>query len=278
MLREVMKSIIGRKTKVLHNGLKTNTLRFESLETRTLLSATDWCSINEYSADAFAVSESDAIEPEILNNIVDTVDDIVSATDGKTSLREAIANAQDGDTITFASSLKGQTITLAGTELTVAKGITIDASSLWDSTNNKPGITINANQQSRVFNISDGTSTEIEVSLKGLTITGGKTSDDGDNGGGIYCDGENLTIVNSTISGNSATGSNSDGGGIYNSGTLTITNCTISGNSASYSGGGIVNEGTLTITNCTISGNSASFGGGGIVNYDRTSCRRQTQF
>ena len=74
-----------------------------------------------------------------------------------------------------------------------------------------------------------------------------------------------LTIVNSTLNGNSAT---QNGGGILNSsGTATLTNVTLSGNSSGGFGvgGGIFNGGTatLTLTNVTISGNSAG-GGGGI--------------
>jgi CSLREA domain-containing protein len=97
-----------------------------------------------------------------------------------------------------------------------------------------------------------------KLSIISSTITGNSARYG--EGGGIYNSGT-LTITNSTISGNNA----SSGGGIYSSGTLTITSSTISGNSAYSSlrgGGGIYNEGTLTITNSTISGNNASSGGG----------------
>jgi hypothetical protein len=70
-----------------------------------------------------------------------------------------------------------------------------------------------------------------------------------------------VTIVNSTISGNSA----GDSGGGINASFLTIMNSTISGNAASYSGGGI-DAGGVVITNSTISGNSAG-SGGGIYHY-----------
>ena len=76
-----------------------------------------------------------------------------------------------------------------------------------------------------------------------------------------------VTILNSTISGNSvggATASQGVGGGIAQvSNLLVVTNSTISGNSAGNSGGGIrVGPGTLTVTNSTISGNSTRSGGG----------------
>ena len=79
-------------------------------------------------------------------------------------------------------------------------------------------------------------------------------------GGGIDANGD-LTIQNTTISGNSAT---TGGGGIEANGDLTIQNSTISGNSATTGGGGIEADGDLTIQNSTISGNSATTGGGGI--------------
>jgi len=79
-------------------------------------------------------------------------------------------------------------------------------------------------------------------------------------GGGIL-NGGTLTIVNSTVSGNSSAGVTDYGGGIANSGTLTITDSALSGNSAA-SGGGISSSGTVTVTDSTLSGNSAASGGG----------------
>jgi hypothetical protein len=80
-----------------------------------------------------------------------------------------------------------------------------------------------------------------------------------------------LTILDSTLSGNSA-GQALDGGGIRSGtfkapGGVTVINSTISGNSASGGGGGIANiYGGVTIVNSTISGDSAGEGGG-IANY-----------
>ena len=91
-------------------------------------------------------------------------------------------------------------------------------------------------------------------------------------GGGIYSDGT-LTIINTTVNGNTAITPSPEegyGGGIYTAGgTLTITGSTISFNFASLWGGGI--NGGGTITDSTISGNTAGGGddhrpgqGGGI--------------
>src|SRR5207248_2806331 len=61
-------------------------------------------------------------------------------------------------------------------------------------------------------------------------------------------------IINSTLSGNSAT----LGGGVYNDGTLTITNSTISGNTASSLGGGVYlhTPHTMSFNNTIVDGNT----------------------
>jgi hypothetical protein len=185
--------------------------------------------------------------------IVTTIND-----NGTGSLRQALADAVDGDTINFNSSLNGQRITLTSGELLVNKSVTISG----------PGatmLTVDANHTSRVFDIASGK----DVTISGLTITNGSAPIGF--GGGIYNDHARLTVSGCTISGNSA--DQGQGGGIYNDGydgsaTMTITNSTISGNSA-WPGGGISNNGTMTITNTTLSGNSDNGYniGGGILNY-----------
>ncbi len=90
-------------------------------------------------------------------------------------------------------------------------------------------------------------------------------------GGGIHLelDGE-VSIVGSTISGNSA----DDGAGIRNNGNLTVSGSTLSGNVASTRGGGIFSNTDLTgmhttsVVNSTISGNTAATVGGGVYNID----------
>ena len=97
--------------------------------------------------------------------------------------------------------------------------------------------------------------------LSGFTVTNGYVSYDG---GGIFCDESSPTIINCTLSGNTAAW----GGGIgcRSSSDPTIENCTLSGNSAYYNGGGIrcYDNSNPTIENCTLSGNSAYYNGGGI--------------
>src|SRR6266511_4130860 len=197
-----------------------------------------------------------------------------TADSGMGSLRQALADANDGDTINFDAAVSG-TITLTSGELLVNDSITISGP-------DADLLAVNGNAASRVFHISSGKT----VTISGLTITNGSASGGtypNNSGGGIFNDhaaltvnncalsgNATLTINNSTLSGNSA---NQYGGGIYNDGTLTgsatltINNSTLSGNSAIDVGGGIYNSGTtccsatLTINNSTLSGNSAFYGG-----------------
>jgi hypothetical protein len=111
-----------------------------------------------------------------------------------------------------------------------------------------------------------------------LTLINTTISDNSALVGGAICNGGMLTIKNSTFSGNVAR--QREGGAIANYGTLIITNNTFSGNTARSSkigsrAGGILNgglfqsSGTLVINNSTFSGNVASEGeAGGIFNVE----------
>jgi hypothetical protein len=176
---------------------------------------------------------------------------------GAGSLRQAIADANDGDTVKFGVS---GTITLTTDQLLVEKSINISG----PGSNN---LAVDGNDASRAFYIGWGRT----VTISGLAITNGHAVD----GGGIWNNHGTLTINNSTLSGNSATNGgcilNDGAGGLGGSATLTINNSTLNGNSAYY-GGVIFNKGlfgsaTITINNSTLSGNSATSFGGGIYNF-----------
>jgi predicted outer membrane repeat protein len=219
---------------------------------------------------------------------VDTLADTVDFADGVTSLREAIfaTNVVPGaDTINFAESLTANgpaTITLTQGELAITDDLEINGTILLqlngiafslitiDASGNDPTPDVNNGDGSRVFNIDDGNSGDLlDVSISGLTLTGGDVG--GFNvGGGAIRSLENLAIIECTVSGNSAyglftSGSYFAGGGIYNRGNLTVTASTISGNSASGDGGAIRTlYGNLLVTGSTLSGNSAGVDGGAI--------------
>ena len=210
--------------------------------------------------------------------------------DGPGSLRQIIAKAKPGSTITFAAGLRG-TILLTGTDLNIGQSLSIRgpgadvlALSRGDSihgiyvldevpvsisglTFKSKSIPSNAGLNNHgkltltncrisgnggVFNARSGTLTLTKTTVLGNTLNA-------INNYGTF------TITDSTVAGNT---SHSRGGGIANYGTLTVTNSTISNNAAPSGGGGIANikGGTLTVTNSTISGNTASGDGGGIFN------------
>ena len=184
---------------------------------------------------------------------------------GDLSLREAIelANANPGaDIITFDTAgvfATPQTITLGGTELAITDALTITGTGASQ-------LTVNGNNASRVFHIDDGTASQIAVAISDLTISGGAVLLAGTDGGGGILNREQLTISDSTISGNSVQ-NGGGGGGIDSYGAMTVSSCTISGNTAPFAGG-ILTRGSATITSSTISGNSAKYFGGGIDAHD----------
>jgi hypothetical protein len=79
----------------------------------------------------------------------------------------------------------------------------------------------------------------------------------GGSGAGVLNYLGDLTVTDSTISGNKA----NSGGGLFNySGNLTVQNSTISKNSAKFYGGGIYDHGPLTQSGNSFSKNKAKFG------------------
>ena len=190
------------------------------------------------------------------------------------SLREAVALVQNGgqfDTITFADTLAGQTITLADGEIKIKSNVTI----------NGLGVTINAANQSRIFNIAGTSRNVIDVTIDGLTLTSGISKTQGGAvylqhanvamtnvavssstalyGGAIYVAGGSLSMTGGSFSGNTAT----CGGVLYvANGSLTITDGSYSGNSATYGGAIYLANGTLTMLGTTVDNNTANWGGG----------------
>jgi hypothetical protein len=171
---------------------------------------------------------------------------------GSGSLRQALADANDDDTIDFAVT---GTIGLTSGELLVNKSITVSG----------PGaetFAVNGNAKSRVFHIGSGKT----VSILGLTITNGYTTG---YGGGIRNEQATLTLNSCTISNNSS--SSNAGGAIHNDAenmghaTLVINDCLVINNS----GGGIYNDGvkagtaTLEITDSILANN---YSGNAIYN------------
>ena len=200
---------------------------------------------------------------DLIHTVTSTGDD---ASD-PTTLRGALALAEDGDTIDFALSTPA-TILLTSGELVVNQSVTITG----------PGqdqLTVDANGQwDRVFLVippDPDWTLEKTVTISGLTIANGRNVQ----GGGIYQLRGTLTLRDCTLRDNFA---GDAGGGVFiANGTLVITRCTLSDNTVGavdenlYTGGAVaflvegekdrINVTTLAIENSLLTRNTALYGG-----------------
>jgi hypothetical protein len=188
--------------------------------------------------------------------VTSTLDDGSAGT-----LRHAVLFSCPGSTITFDSTAfaaggSPYTLTL-GSELFINKNLTITGPTA-------SRVILSGGGATRVFSIASG----FTVNISNLTVSGGQAN----MGGGVYNLG-NLTISNMTFTGNAAVGGSGEGGAIDSEGgSLTLVNSTLSNNTAETDGGGLLSCGnsTVTLVNVTITGNRAdsdnngSGAGGGI--------------
>ncbi len=167
--------------------------------------------------------------------------------DADCSLREAIFNADLGDTVIFNPNLIGQTFTLGGSEIVIKKRITIDGDI--DGVN---VAFISGEMTSRIFLVETGGS----LDLRNATLVQGNgvsTTFDSTNGGAIYAKSNTaLSLDRVAIRGNRA---NFYGAIYLNTGTHRFTNSSFTGNFA-RSCTAIGNLlGNVYMANVTVSGN-----------------------
>jgi Right handed beta helix region len=202
---------------------------------------------------------------------------------GHLSIREAIVianaqNARNATTISFDSKVftSPQTITITPAlgEMNITAPVTINGPTA--------GLTLSGGNTSRIFNINVPTlnsqptppSTSPpapigSVFINGLTLTSGATNTA--SGGAVLIQNGIVSFNNCTISNSSAF---QNGGGIStgSGGSVTLISTTVSGNTAGTSGSGggggvyVAGNGTLLVESSTVSGNTVvgSAGGGGI--------------
>jgi hypothetical protein len=212
----------------------------------------------------------EVLEDRILPSTLTVLNNLDS---GAGSLRAAITNAKSGDTIVFAPSLNGHTITLTSDQLEIHKNLVIEG----------PGaclLTISGNGANRVFDISGG----LTVTIAGLTVTHGLGKGDiqGNNsgasgGGAILNGGSTVNLASDVFSYNRAL---NHGGAITNGpgSVLTVVSSTFVSNQAvgqvgaAYIEGGAIwntdNGGvgaTATITGCTFISNQSLGADGGSI-------------
>ncbi|MEL6987113.1 MAG: LamG-like jellyroll fold domain-containing protein, partial [Bacteroidota bacterium] len=200
---------------------------------------------------------------------------------GSGTLRDAISNASDGDTITFNQITDNNSIILSGSEVLLNKDLTIIG-------NGASKTIIDGNANSRIFNITSGK----QLLLMDLKIQNGFV--DNRFGSAIYnegsiivnrCSFENnnnglgaigslsavsVKIYNSWFKGNKAT---SLGGAVFingNSSPFVISNTIFSGNRANVAGAIYIHTTNGTITNSTFTGNQGNTNGGACWVFNST--------
>ncbi|MBO5959211.1 MAG: hypothetical protein J6Q65_03725, partial [Lentisphaeria bacterium] len=195
---------------------------------------------------------------------VTTLDDVVNATVGVFSLREALTNAHtlgNAPTIVFAESLSGGTITLTSKLGAITTDMTIDGDIDGDG---KADITIDGGGKYRFFDLSTA---DVTLSLNGLILQNGHSELASTGNGGVInlsAAGVTMNLINSTI-----TGSKNKGNGaiFYISAagvTVNMTDSTFSNNTSYWCGAVLYSDKantTVTVTRSKILNNSSSDAG-----------------
>ncbi len=187
-------------------------------------------------------------------------------------LKDAVEAAVTSETIYIRGEIQASSAVGNNGQIDIGKNLTIKGLS------STP--TLNANALHRIFNVTSG----VTLTLKDLTLKGGKTTGTGDagKGGAIYVRGAAVDIANCILNGNKAEGgTDNQGGAIYAHGaTVNIKNCTMTGNAATKDGGAVYADkdtaaSTITISGGTIGGagtdanlvtDADGFGGGIFIN------------
>ena len=204
-------------------------------------------------------------------NAVVACSTVVSSTgdSGTGSLREAVACATSGTTVTFDPSLSNQTITLSNEITTTLSDLTIDGSAA-------PDVRVGGNNSSRILRT---TAPNALLTIKNLTLQQGNGNTSGGNGGAVNA--SRLVLDNTKVLSSTAA---QDGGGAYASVSAIITNSTFSNNQclgSSCRGGGLYAQTVRMMGTHFISNTAVAKGGGAYSNliatveggtYDRNRC------
>lgn len=166
--------------------------------------------------------------------------DTIDPLDGVLTLREAIANADDGDVINFSPAVSSQTIRLINGEITLNRSITVEGNLLA-----KPRILPAKANPGRLFSVAEGQL----VMMRHLVLQGGAA----DLGGAIYSEGD-LFLEWCRFEQSSAS---QRGGAIYHRvRSLEMEGCTFEGNQAELGGAVAVVEGAFcSVERCRFEGN-----------------------
>lgn len=201
--------------------------------------------------------------------IVNTAVDVVSESDLATSLREAIALANDTaghDTIEFEPAVFAapSQINLSLGQLEVSDALTINGPAA--------NLTLMAGQDSRILSANQNVA---DLVIRDLTLQGGRTTGQAESGGALAFDSAGqLSLHRVTLFDNATQGNDSPGGALFSLGATTIVDSLVSGNrteGGNSHGGGLYTRGSsLTIEQTEISSNETlglNARGGGAYAY-----------
>ena len=279
----------SRRRNALSQRVKPRRGQFERLERRDLLA------LAVTTADYQALVEAGSTDGSEGSAIwVTSLADTTNANDGKITLREALDYAgqslTSGETVASVVRFSvGGTITLSSASQSLkilGKNVTVDAGDVG-------GVTVTSASSLLLYVYGGAEISPISVSLKNMTFTGGKTgsgakgsavqlsqycnltatqcvfsnnASTSNTGAALYVDSGSLTLLDSIVSGNSATGSSSQGGGVYvNSGSLNAERTAFVGNSAKEGGAVYSKGGVVNLNGCTFRSNRATEGDGGAL-------------
>ncbi len=226
--------------------------------------------------------------------VVTNLDDgPIGTGDGELSLREAVLSINIGapfdgigpssgtfgvnDTILFDASLfagGAGSLALDSGELILARSVTIAGPA-------SSSLTIDAEQNSRIFDIPEGTA---DITLSQMTLIGGLTTAQDERGGAIRSQTTGELLLNKvTVTDSATTGDFSTGGAVSATGLVTLFDSTIVGNrteGTSGNGGGIFSMGEIHFTRSTVADNSTAgqFASGGGVSSDADIVSRNSTF
>ncbi|QIR41136.1 type I secretion C-terminal target domain-containing protein [Tolypothrix sp. PCC 7910] len=186
-----------------------------------------------------------------------TINVTSTADNGAGSLRAALASAQTGDTIKFASTLANKTITLTSGQINITKNLTIDGAGA-------ANLKISGNNASRIFEVGR----HVNATLRNLSITNGYSTERG--GAVKVVDYGSITVDNCKFNYNRG----GEGGAInigYSAKGI-VTKSTFDSNDGTltksgFSGGAIATRGSgdLTVKDCKFT-NNKGVNGGAIYN------------
>jgi len=218
---------------------------------------------------------------------------------GNGSLRDALNNANSGDTIDL-TQLSCSTITLTTgsilfnqTTITLqgpgAKYLSIDGNSAYAPLLHAGGGTLYVNDLTVEHGRKYFTNAQVDSARGGCIFSSGSVflsgskvddcivSDTNDAylaiGGGVYAY-AGISISNSAITNNKSL--NGWGGGVYSKSFVDVTDSLISGNSAYEKGGGVYANNGLNIKYSTIDSNTAGYNGGGAFGYGNITVTNST--